>query len=160
MQEVNAVEKKERSAKNKTSLKMLIVNDEPAGAELLRKMLAPFGETGIVFSTKEAMEAFQSTLKEGKPFDLICIDMMSETNGRITLRHIRKIEREKKVHALDGVKIMMITAAEDRQNNLKAFKSGCEGYLKKPVDEKKLINLLKTLSFDNKALKKIKLKEN
>ena len=150
------MEQKKATAKNKVSLKMLVVNDDPAEGQMLRKMLTPFAETGIASSTKEAVEAFQSALKEGNPFDLICIDMLSETSGRITLRHIRKIEREKGVHALDGVKIMMITAAEDRQNNLKAFRSGCEGYLKKPVDEKKLINLLKTLSFDNKALKKSK----
>ncbi len=151
------MEQKKATAKNKASLKMLIVNDDPAEGQMLRKMLAPFGEIGIVFSTKEAVEAFQSALREGNPFDLICIDMLLETNGRKTLRHIRKIEREKGVHALDGVKIMMITAAGavgDSQNNMESFKSGCEGYLKKPVDEKKLINLLKTLSFDNKALKK------
>jgi two-component system chemotaxis response regulator CheY len=151
------VERKKATAKNKASLKMLIVNDDPAQGQMLRKMLIPFGETGIAFSPKEAVETFQSALKEGNPFDLICIDMLPETNGRKTLRHIRKIEREKGVHALDGVKIMMITAAgalEGSQNNMEAFKSGCEGYLKKPVEKKKLINLLKTLSFDSRALKK------
>jgi two-component system chemotaxis response regulator CheY len=153
------VKQEEESAKNKTWLKMLIMNDEPAGGEMLRKMLAPYGKIDITVKGNDAVEAFKTAFKEGKPYDLICLDMVSERDTKEILKQTRKIEREKGIHSLDGVKIIMLTAAQNRQNNMKTFKSGCEGYLKKPVDEKKLINLLKTLSFDNKALKKSRSKE-
>ena len=155
LQEVNAVVQQELTAKRQASLKMLIVDDDPAEQQMLCNMLASYGEPDTAVTGKEAVNAFRSALKKGKPYNLICLDMLSETECFETLKHIRKIEMEKGIHGLDGVKIMMTTASGGSQHNTDAFRSGCEGYLKKPVDEKKLINLLKTLNFDNKILKKM-----
>lgn len=140
------------------SLKMLIVDDDPAGLQILNRMLAPYGKTDIAITGKDAVEVFQAALNAGNPYDLICLDMLSEADGKEMLKQIRTLEKEKGVHALDGVKIMMTTAAEGNQHNTGPFKSGCTGYLKKPVNETKLINLLNTLSFDKKALKNKKSK--
>jgi two-component system chemotaxis response regulator CheY len=153
LQEVEAVVQKKAKKDSTTSLKMLIVDDDPGGLQTLSRMLSPYGETDIAVTGKDAVEVFQAAMNAGKPFDLICLDMLSEADGREMLTQIRTLEKAKGVHALDGVKIMMTTAAEGSQNNMGAFKSGCTGYLKKPVNETKLINLLKTLSFDKKALK-------
>jgi two-component system chemotaxis response regulator CheY len=137
--------KKESPAK----LKMLIVDNDPAGGQMLNKMLAPYGDTEISLTVKEAINAFRSAMKAGNPYDLVCIDIVPERDTGEIVKQIRETEKEKGVHALDGVKIMITTAATDSQNNRDNFKSGCEGYLKKPVAETKLINLLKTLSFED-----------
>lgn len=147
---------KKPTAKKEEFLKMLIVDDNPPVGQGLCKMLAPFGETGIVVTGKEAVAAFRSALQVGEPYDLVCLDMMSEAEGRETLKHIRRIEKEKGIHPLDGVKIMMTTAAGISKSSDENFESGCEGYLKKPISEQKLINLLKTLSFNDKTLKRKK----
>lgn len=137
--------KKESPAK----LKILIVNNDPAGGQMLNKMLTPYGDTEISLTVKEAIDAFQSAIKAGKPYDLVCIDIVPESDAGKIVKQIRETEKEKGIHALDGVKIMITTAATDSQNNRAPFKRGCEGYLKKPVAETKLINLLKTLSFED-----------
>ncbi len=140
---------KKPAAKKEKFLKMLIVDDNPSVGQGLCQMLAPFGETVIVVTGKEAVAAFRSALQEGKPYDLIC-HMISEAEGRETLRQIRRIEKVKGIHPLDGIKIMMTTAAGISKSSDENFESGCEGYLNRPISEQKLINLLKTLSFNDR----------
>ena len=150
---------KQPTVKKKEYLKMLIVDDNPPVEKGMPTMLAPFGETGIVNTGEEAVTAFCSALQAGDPYDLVCLNLISESDGRETLKHIRRIEKEKGIHPLDGVKIMMTTATGISKSCDESFGSGCEGYLKRPISEEKLISLLKTLSFNDKTLKRKKFKE-
>ncbi|MCP4148149.1 MAG: response regulator [bacterium] len=135
--------------KKDTKLKMLLVDIDPDAREKLCILLSPYGSPVVVLDEKEAISRFRSAVENNEPYDLLFID--SAVPGLDTmeiLEQIRKTEANKSIHALDGVKIIMTTTPttpETEQRATAAFKSGCEGYLKKPVDEKKLINLLKTL---------------
>lgn len=128
------------------SLNMLIVDDDFFSRQLLKSMLLPYGNLDIAVNGEETLTAVKVAIEKGEPYDLICLDiLMPVMDGQETLKQIRKFEKEKGIHGLDGVKIVMITGVNDNRNVLDAFNTGCEGYIKKPLDEDKLFELLKTL---------------
>jgi len=95
---------------------------------------------------KEAITAFLSAHDNGELYDLICLDiMMPEMDGQKTLKEIRRIEEEKDIHGLGGVKVIMCTALDDRSNVMEAFKSQCDGYVTKPIDKQKLMEVIESL---------------
>lgn len=127
-------------------MRTLIVEDDFVCRRLLQKLLSPYGDCDITINGKEAIEAFLLALDEDESYDLICLDiMMPEMDGQEALKKIREIEKEKGILGLDGVKVIMTTALKDSKNVFGAFKTGCEGYLVKPIDKKKLIEEIKKL---------------
>ena len=125
----------------------LIVDDDFLCRKLLKKILSPYGECDIAMDGEEAISAFEMALDEGKPYDLICLDiMMPNLDGQQALKRIRQIEDNKKIQGLDGVKIIMVTALKDGKNILTAFKEGCETYLIKPITREKILVELEKLS--------------
>jgi two-component system, chemotaxis family, chemotaxis protein CheY len=122
------------------NLKILIVEDDFYTRRLLQRILSPFGECDIAVNGEEAVDAYKNTLKEEFSYDLICLDiLMPVMDGQETLRQLRKIEESAGIYGDNGTKIIMITVMDDNKNILKAFRTGCEGYITKPVDKKKLI---------------------
>ena len=118
----------------------LIVDDDFLCRKLLQSILSPYGESHIAVDGEEAVSAFEMALDEGNPYDLICLDiMMPNLDGQETLKRIRKIEEERGIGGLDGVKIIMVTALKDGKNILGAFKAGCETYIIKPISKEKVL---------------------
>ncbi len=127
-------------------MKALIVEDDATGAQLLRHVIQPYATVDIAQNGRVAIEKFCAALESGEPFDLICLDiMMPEVNGQVVLRHIREYEQENQVSDADAAKVIMISALDDSGNILNAFQVGCEAYLTKPIDTKKLIGQLEEL---------------
>jgi len=127
-------------------MKILITEDEFTSRRLLQKLLSAYGECDVASNGREAVEALQIALNEGQPYDLVCLDiMMPEMDGHEALKRIREVEAEKGIVGLDGVKVIMTTALGDSKNIFSAFRAGCEGYIIKPLDKKKLVNELKKL---------------
>lgn len=127
-------------------LKILVAEDDFFSRRFLMEVLAPYGEVHVAVNGEETLVAFSTALNEEDPYDLICLDIvMPIMDGQETLKRIRRIEEERGIQGLDGVKIVMVTGVDDKSNVMNAFKSGCEGYVQKPVDEDKLIDLLKSL---------------
>jgi len=125
-------------------MKILIVEDDLTSRILLSRMLSPYGDCDVVVNGKEAVECFDLAHAEESPYDLICLDiMMPEMDGQEVLAVIREKEEENKIAGLDGVKIIMVSALGDKDNVLKAFQSGCEAYLTKPIEKAKLIEHIK-----------------
>jgi len=120
-------------------MKCLIVEDNFVARTLFQKYLSKVGECHIAINGREAIEAFGRGLDEGEPYDLICLDiMMPEVDGYQALQAIRKLEDERGVHGLSGVKVIVITALGDSQSVVGAFREGCEAYIVKPVSKEKL----------------------
>lgn len=131
---------------NKHGINVLIVEDEFFSRQFLKDTLSPWGNVDIAVNGKETLEAFTHALNAGEPYHLICLDiLMPIMDGQETLKNIRRIESERGLHGLDGVKVIIITGADDHRNILNAFNVGCEGYLKKPIDEDELIGLIRKL---------------
>ena len=126
-------------------MRILIVEDDFASRIVLQKFLSPYGQCDITINGLEAVEAFQIALDEGKPYELICLDiMMPEMNGQEALKRIRIIEEDRKVFAKDQVKVIMMTALDTPRDVIEAYyKGGCSSYLVKPIIRKKLIELLR-----------------
>jgi len=128
-------------------MRTLIVEDDFTSRLFLQTYLSRFGECHIAINGKEAVEAFRLSQKNGKPYDLICMDiMMAEMDGQAALREIRSIEEGVGTLSTSGVKIIMVTALDDVKNVVKSFKSLCDAYVFKPVDTAELLTHLKSLA--------------
>ncbi|HEG42689.1 MAG TPA: response regulator [Phycisphaerales bacterium] len=121
-------------------MKSLIVEDDFTSRNLMQIYLADMGPCHVAVNGREAVEAVTESLNEQKLYDLICLDiMMPEMDGIDALAAIRKLEKEKGIEGLDGVKVIMTTAKGQSQDIFEAFNTGCEAYLIKPVRKPELI---------------------
>lgn len=128
-------------------MRILIAEDDHASRRFLSKFLSVYGECDITVDGMEALEAYMMALNEGKPYDLVCLDiMMPELDGVKTLKAIRDIEKEKRIEESGRAKIIMTTALDGTDTVLNAFETGCEAYAAKPINTEKFINVMRKLS--------------
>lgn len=124
-------------------MKILIAEDDMASRKFLGKFLSQYGECDMVVDGLEALDAFMMAIKEKEPYDLICLDiMMPKVDGVKVLKAIRELEIQKGVLPEKKVKIIMTTALSDAQYVQTTFEYGCEAYASKPIDTKKLQEVL------------------
>ena len=128
-------------------MKTLIVEDDFLSRSLLSTLLSEYGVCHVAVNGREALIAVERGFVENDPYDLICLDiMMPVMDGQQTLQEIRKMEERHGIVGVDTTKVIMVTAADDSTNILKAFRQGqCEAYLTKPVDREKLITHIRDL---------------
>ena len=121
-------------------MKILIVEDDFAARRLMQRYLSIHGDCDVAVDGNEAVAAFRQAADDKELYDLICLDiMMPNMNGREALKAIRQIETEHGIGGLDGVKVIMTTALGDSKNVTGSFSEGCEAYIVKPVERKKLL---------------------
>lgn len=127
-------------------MRILIAEDDFASRKVILKFLSVYGECDVTVDGMEAVDAFMMALEEGKPYDLICLDvMMPVMDGYQALKSIRDIEKEQGVAEEDMAKIIMTTALNEEKNVKKAFELGCTVYCAKPIDMARLKSTLETL---------------
>jgi two-component system, chemotaxis family, chemotaxis protein CheY len=113
---------------------------------LLQMLLTKYGECHIAVNGAEAVLAFRMALDAGRPYDLICLDiMMPEMDGQAALKEMRTLEEARGIVSAHGAKIIMTAALGDVKNVAAAYQELCDGYLVKPIDKAKLIGLLAEL---------------
>ncbi len=127
-------------------MKILVAEDDLASRKFLQKLLSGYGECDVVVDGLEALDAFLISIKSHQPYDLICLDiMMPKVDGVKVLKAIRDLEVQNGVSAEGRVKIIMTTALSEVEYVQKAFEIGCEAYAAKPIDTKKLVEVMKNL---------------
>lgn len=127
-------------------MRILIVEDDFVSRRIMEEFLTPYGNCDVVDNGAEAIKAFELSLEEKKPYDLVCLDiMLPEMNGHEALKKIREIEKKQGIACLDGTKIVMTTALGDHENIIRAFREQCEAYIVKPIEKAKLLSTLKEL---------------
>lgn len=128
-------------------MKTLIVEDDFLSRSLLSTLLSEYGVCHVAVNGQEALNAVERGLVENDPYELICLDiMMPVMDGQQALQKIRKLEEEHGIGGLDTAKVIMVTAADDSKNIMRAFRQGqCEAYLTKPLDREKLITHIRDL---------------
>ena len=127
-------------------MRILIAEDDMASRKFLYEFLSEYGECEIVVDGMEALDAYLISIKENKPYDLICLDiMMPKVDGVKVLKAIKDFEKQRGVSANDQVKIIMLTALDDTEYVQKAFDLGCAAYATKPIDTDKLVQVMKEL---------------
>lgn len=122
-------------------MRILIVDDEPIGRIMLVQFLKEFGECDQAQNGEEAIDFFEQALDSGKPYDLVCLDIvMPGMNGLETLSAIRKIDQD------EGRKrtvVFMISASRSTEDVSTAFFEGdCDDYIAKPFNRNDLCKLL------------------
>ncbi|MES9995527.1 response regulator [Desulfovibrio aminophilus] len=128
-------------------MRALIVEDEFTSRRLLENILAPYAEGMSVTNGEEAVAAFAEGLVEGKPFDLVCMDiMMPSMDGQQAVRTIRQLESASGVKPADEAKIIMITALDDPKNVVSAYyHGGAAAYLTKPINVREFLDLIRDM---------------
>lgn len=127
-------------------MRVLIAEDDLTSRKFLFKFLSRFGECDLVVDGLEALDAVLISLKENKPYDLICLDiMMPKVDGVKVLKHIKDLEIQKGILPEKRSKIIMTTALAETQFVHNAFDIGCDAYAAKPIDTEKLTEVLKKL---------------
>lgn len=127
-------------------MKILIVEDEFTSRKILNQMLSSYGKCDTVVTGSEAIFAFKKAVEEGKPYQLVCLDiMLPEMSGQNVLKEIREYEETKKISKLNSSKVIMTTSLGDYPTINKAFDNECNGYLVKPIKKTFLEDSIKQL---------------
>jgi cyclic di-GMP phosphodiesterase len=112
-----------------TKSKILIVDDEPSGREILESILEPEG-----YQLTLAENGFQA-IEKAKALqpDVILLDvMMPGMDGFEVCRRIRDEE------TLAEIPILFLTALDDRQSILNGLEAGADDFISKPFDRYEL----------------------
>lgn len=120
-------------------MRILIAEDDFYSRKLMLAYLSAIGECDVAANGQEAWEAFQDAHEEGRPYDLICLDiMMPELDGQEVLHRIRDEEDKRQLVRHARAKILMVTALDEMKVIMSSFHSLCDGYVMKPL-EKELV---------------------
>ena len=109
--------------------KVLVVDDNPAGRELVRECLQDYASSITEAANgREALEKLRTSLP-----DLVLLDIqMPEMDGYEVLREIRRDP------ALKGLRVVALTAFAMQGDQERALAAGFDDYLTKPVTAAKL----------------------
>ncbi|HSF08966.1 MAG TPA: response regulator [Nitrospirales bacterium] len=103
---------------------ILLVEDNPADAELVRERLKDASGMSPFHITRASTLKEALTILHSKPFDVILLDLnLPETNGLETLKRIRS--------ANSAIPLVVLTVHEDEPLALEAIKLGAQDYLPK-----------------------------
>jgi len=121
---------------NNKDVTILIADDEPTNRFIIKSFLKQEGYN--ILEAKNGFEAIE--LAKHNRVDVILMDaMMPEMDGFEAIKEIKKIE------ILQNIPILMITALDTKDDKVKAFESGANDFITKPVDKDEL--LLRVKSF-------------
>ena len=128
-------------------MRILIVEDDFTSRKLMQMILSPHGDCDIAVNGEECVQAFAEALDAGKPYDLVCLDiMMPMKDGHQALKELRALERDRGIQAADECKVIMTTALDDPRNVVEAYyKGGATSYIPKPIDKQMFLQLLRNL---------------
>lgn len=132
-------------------MKVLIAEDDLISRKFLYKILSQYGECDLVVDGLEALDAFLISHKENKLYDLICLDiMMPKIDGVKGLKNMKNLEAQKGILTDQRSKFIMVTALAETQIVQNTFELGCDGFVAKPIDTVKLVELLQKLGLVDK----------
>ena len=121
--------------------RILVVEDDPAGRELLEHLL---GEDGhVVTLESDGSEAWRRLEADPERFDLVLLDW--ELPG---LNGLDLLERIKTTSALESVPVVFQTARTDRDSVLAAVAAGAAYFVPKPIDRRLLSTMVAAAAAD------------
>ncbi|ORT99843.1 response regulator receiver protein [Anaerovibrio sp. JC8] len=127
-------------------MRILIAEDDRISRSFLQKFMATYGEVEVAVDGMDAIDIYMDAIKEGKPFDLLCLDiMMPKVDGLKVLKVIRQLENQNEKASDKKIKIIMMTALADIGYVDEAFRLGCDAYASKPVDTEKVEEAMRNL---------------
>jgi CheY-like chemotaxis protein len=113
---------------------MLIVEDDPASARLVAALLAAEGTTGvrIAHSAEEALAIIGTA-----PIRVLIVDLVLPGMSGLTL-----VKRLKADESTGHIVAIAVTGSDAAQIEDDAMRSGCAGFVQKPIDFDELLRTL------------------
>jgi CheY-like chemotaxis protein len=124
--------------------RVLVADDSPFALELIKAILDKAGCTQLMGAGggREAL-----ALAEQTRFDVVLLDVtMPDMNGYDVARQLRATEQK------PGPVIVMLSGRDIVEVDIGAREAGADGVMAKPVDRRKLLELLETLLQQRRAL--------
>ena len=115
---------------------ILVVEDEPAIAELLSVNLGFAGHKVLVAENAEIAQS----IVEGQLPDLILLDWMLP--GMLGVRYARKLRTDERTKEIP---IIMLTARTDEGDKVEGLETGADDYITKPFSPKELMARIKAV---------------
>lgn len=125
--------------------RVLLVEDDPAHAELIRRALEDHGAAGSVTHVDDGEEALDYLLRRGahaapgsapRP-DLVLLDLrLPRLDG------LRVLEEVRRRAELDDLPVVVLTTSRSSADIRQAYGAGANSYLVKPLDYEGLSRLL------------------
>ena len=123
-------------------MNILIVDDEEISRDKVSNLLSEYGECTLAEEGSDALCQFGFAHGEGKPFDLITMDIdMPGLRGQDVVKALRRWETRHGVLDSQGrktVKIVMLTSMSDTGSIFGSFRQFCDDYIVKPVMPEKI----------------------
>lgn len=124
-------------------MRILIAEDDAVSRLFLQKFLSSYGECDSTVDGIESVDAFLLSLEDGKPYDLVFLDiMMPKLDGIKALKIMRDIERRGNSKK---AKVIMVTALNEKETINNSFEAGCDAYVTKPINIKELSETIEKL---------------
>ncbi len=123
-------------------MRSLIVDDDPICRSVLQHTLQPYGPVSYAVDGIQAVAEVARSLAEGRPYDLITLDiMMPDLDGKLALKLIRRLEELFAV--VKASQIAMTSAMDDKSTIMGAFREQADLYFVKPLKLDQMISELR-----------------
>ncbi len=131
---------------NTSTMRVMIVDDNPDLLEFLREALSPdFGE---IITVTGGHQAFR-LLKEGKLPDIVVSDVnMPEGDGYSLCNDIKNSEK------LQHIPVVLLTARGEEQSQSDSYRLGADGFLAKPFEIETLTEMLRNILKSKSKIRK------
>ncbi len=125
-------------------MRALVVDDSLTCRLALESVLARFLEVDYCQDGIAAVRAARLALALGKPYDLICMDLVMPAMGGLEALQLIRQEEECRRRPRAS-KVIVVSCRDDSGSIEEAFGQLCDGYLVKPIDMEKLLTLVECL---------------
>ncbi len=155
-------------------MRFLLADDDLVGRKSLESILFSYGECDCVVDGHLAVEAFAKAMEAGRPYDLVCLDIIMPTmSGHEALARIRNLEKAARAprgwrflrrffrkpggKGRGEVPVIMVSGLDDSQNIAQAYLEGAvSAYVTKPFDAKDFRELLSAFGiYEKKARRNV-----
>lgn len=129
---------------------ILLVEDDPAHAEIVRRNLAEFRVANRIFHVEDGQAALDFLRREGRYSgedssptpDLILLDLrLPKVDGLTVLEEIKASE------PLRRIPTVVLTTSAAETDMIKAYDGGAGSYLVKPIDFERFRSLMDAFGF-------------
>ncbi len=110
---------------DRKKIKIMLVDDEPAILKMEKEALQPLGITLIEASS--GVEAIKKIAAE-KPHVLFLDLVLPDMTGESIVKFVKSSE------SLKDVSVIVVTGKEDKDTIERCYRSGCDGYVTKPIN--------------------------
>ena len=125
-------------------LRVLVVDDNVANAQILQQVLSAAGMTAVVvYRGNDVLPVLRMAMEEGVPFNLCISDIrMPDTDGYAVAAGIRSLDAP-----LSQIPLIALSSTLERDAQ-RCEKAGFNGFLSKPVRREKLFQMMGRVLLD------------